>query len=87
MKKEDIDHLRGSSVSHLRTLSKIAAEGNQEEFGIEPADNVVGMQGRKRLQRVKTDNMSMWDRMTWMDKRRQYIQAYEYLCHIGEAKE
>jgi Ras GTPase-activating-like protein IQGAP2/3 len=23
----------------------------------------------------------------WMDKQRQFIQAYEYLCHIGEAKE
>ncbi|KAJ8124795.1 hypothetical protein O1611_g8845 [Lasiodiplodia mahajangana] len=23
----------------------------------------------------------------WMDKQRQFLQAYEYLCHIGEAKE
>ena len=22
-----------------------------------------------------------------MDKQRQFLQAYEYLCHIGEAKE
>lgn len=74
-------------MSHFRTLSKLTGEGSKEEFGIEPAQNVVGLHGRKRLQRAKTDNMSMWDRMTWMDKRRQYIQAYEYLCHIGEAKE
>jgi len=23
----------------------------------------------------------------WMDKERESLQAYEYLCHIGEAKE
>jgi Ras GTPase-activating-like protein IQGAP2/3 len=65
----------------------LTREGSAEEFGIESGQDVAGMHGRKRLQRAATDNMSSWERMTWMDKRRQYIQAYEYLCHIGEAKE
>ncbi|KAI5842754.1 hypothetical protein BZA05DRAFT_344221 [Tricharina praecox] len=89
LKKDDITHLRNSSVSHFRTLSRLTNEGNAEEFGIVAgaSENVAGMHGRKRLQRAQTDNMTSWERMTWMDKRRQYIQAYEYLCHIGEAKE
>ena len=28
-----------------------------------------------------------WEDRNWMDKQRQFLQAYEYLCHIGEAKE
>ena len=89
LKKDDITHLRNSSVSHFRTLSRLTNEGNAEEFGIVAGggEDVAGMHGRKRLQRAQTDNMTSWERMTWMDKRRQYIQAYEYLCHIGEAKE
>jgi Ras GTPase-activating-like protein IQGAP2/3 len=87
LKKDDVKHLRNSSVSHFRTLSRLTHEGSAEEFGIESGEDVAGMHGRKRLQRTNTDNMTTWERMTWMDKRRQYIQAYEYLCHIGEAKE
>ncbi|TKA66621.1 hypothetical protein B0A49_07613, partial [Cryomyces minteri] len=30
---------------------------------------------------------SGWQRSIWMDQQRQFLQAYEYLCHIGEAKE
>jgi Ras GTPase-activating-like protein IQGAP2/3 len=89
LKKDDVKHLRNSSVSHFRTLSRLTNEGSAEEFGIiGPAgEDVAGMHGRKRLARTNTENMTSWERMTWMDKRRQYIQAYEYLCHIGEAKE
>jgi len=89
LKKDELTHLRNSSVSHFRTLSRLTNEGNAEEFGIVAgaSEDVAGMHGRKRLQRAQTDNMTSWERMTWMDKRRQYIQAYEYLCHIGEAKE
>lgn len=87
LNKDDISHLRSSSVSHFRTLSKLTREGSADEFKIDTGQDVAGMHGRKRLQRAPTDNMTSWERMTWMDKKRQYIQAYEYLCHIGEAKE
>lgn len=30
---------------------------------------------------------SSWEASKWMDRQRQFLQAYEYLCHIGEAKE
>ncbi|RPB03124.1 hypothetical protein L873DRAFT_279649 [Choiromyces venosus 120613-1] len=87
LKESDIDSLRNSSVSHFRTLSRIKNEGANQEFAIDAGQDVAGMYGRKRLQRANTDNLTSWERMNWMDKRRQYIQAYEYLCHIGEAKE
>jgi Ras GTPase-activating-like protein IQGAP2/3 len=52
------------------------------------------MHGRRKLQRVDTGGSRNtvalnstgtygWD----MDKQRKFLQAYEYLCHIGEAKE
>ncbi|CAO3672612.1 unnamed protein product [Rhizopus stolonifer] len=40
------------------------------------------MQGRIRLQKDEKINTSQW-----MDKQRSNLLAYEYLCHIGEAKE
>lgn len=38
--------------------------------------------GRIRLQKDEKTNTSLW-----MDKQRNNLLAYEYLCHIGEAKE
>ncbi|KAI5780019.1 hypothetical protein EDC01DRAFT_620890 [Geopyxis carbonaria] len=87
LKREDANHLRNSSVSHFRTLSRLTREGSADEFGVDIAQDVAGMHGRVRLQKAPTEKMSTWEQMTWMDKKRQYIQAYEYLCHIGEAKE
>jgi hypothetical protein len=46
----------------------------------------VGMQGRIRLQRNES-SVSTIASKNWMDKQRKNLQAYEYLCHIGEAKE
>lgn len=83
---DDLSAMRHSSVSHLRTLSQISS-GQASEFNEAMGGEVAGLHGRKRLQRAQTDSLSSWDRLNWMDKRRQYIQAYEYLCHIGEAKE
>lgn len=83
---DDLNAMKHSSVSHLRTLSQIG-NGASKDFSETVAEEVTGMQGRKRLQRAQTESLSSWERATWMDKRRQYIQAYEYLCHIGEAKE
>ncbi|RCI05844.1 hypothetical protein CU098_002370, partial [Rhizopus stolonifer] len=42
------------------------------------AEDVVG---RIRLQKDEKINTSQW-----MDKQRSNLLAYEYLCHIGEAK-
>lgn len=94
----DLYQLQKSSTSQLRTLSKFAESASAEDFGITaPAEEVVGLHGRRKLQRNGTvkPGKSMtnkghgysWEGRNWMDKQRQFLQAYEYLCHIGEAKE
>ncbi|KAL7620710.1 iqgap- protein [Parahypoxylon ruwenzoriense] len=93
----DLEELGRSSTNQLRTLSKLAQNGEAEEFAItSPAQEVVGLRGRRRLQRAtnasgprtgqRSDRYGFEGR-NWMDKQRQFLQAYEYLCHIGEAKE
>jgi Ras GTPase-activating-like protein IQGAP2/3 len=95
----DLQSLQRSSTSQLRTLSKFA-ENAPPEFSITtPAQEVVGLHGRRKLQRSDTtrgdrnavalnrSNGYGWEGRNWMDKQRQFLQAYEYLCHIGEAKE
>ncbi|KAG5938694.1 hypothetical protein E4U53_007956, partial [Claviceps sorghi] len=94
--KPDLELLGRSSTRELRTLSRLATSDVAEDFTItSPAQEVVGLRGRRRLQR--TDNHKSaggpktggygWEGRNWMDKQRQFLQAYEYLCHIGEAKE
>lgn len=96
----DLQQLQRSSTSQLRTLSKFAEDANPDEFTIKnPAQEVVGLHGRRRLQRhdaakgannnvaLSRGNAYGWEGRNWMDKQRQFLQAYEYLCHIGEAKE
>ncbi|KFY47699.1 hypothetical protein V495_01872 [Pseudogymnoascus sp. VKM F-4514 (FW-929)] len=96
----DLQSLGKSSTGHLRTLSKFAEVSSPNEFAISsPAQEVAGLHGRRRLQRAdKTANGGSavalsngtgysWEGRNWMDKQRQFLQAYEYLCHIGEAKE
>lgn len=55
-------------------------------------DDVVGIPRRKRLLRdtIPSNNPLPSSRLTrglWADVQRHLIQAYEYLCHVGEAKE
>lgn len=48
------------------------------------------MSGRRRLKRGDTERASRtstWAASRTLDQQRQFLQAYEYLCHIGEAKE
>lgn len=99
MDKSELEGLQKSTTSHLRTLSKFAENGVDEDFTIQsPEQEVVGLHGRRRLKRTmttkdkKTTNgeskfATSWQATKWMDQQRQFLQAYEYLCHIGEAKE
>jgi len=94
----DLQSLQKSSTSQLRTLSKFAENASPNDFITSPTQEVVGLHGRRKLQRsdtAKGDQNSVankssgygWEGRNWMDKQRQFLQAYEYLCHIGEAKE
>ncbi|CEP08000.1 hypothetical protein [Parasitella parasitica] len=70
----------------LNRLSVIAGKKGLTDLHIptitEDAQDVIGMQGRIRLQKDEKIHNSQW-----MDKQRNNLLAYEYLCHIGEAKE
>lgn len=90
--RPEIKSFQKSSTGHLRTLSKFAEAGSDDDFSIKsPEHQVVGLNGRRRLQRadaaVGSKTTSTWGSRNWMDQQRQFLQAYEYLCHIGEAKE
>lgn len=93
VEQRDLQSFERSATGHLRTLSKLAGNGDVEgELGIKTADQeVAGLHGRRRLQRGASQrakpNTVGYAGRTWMDTQRQYLQAYEYLCHIGEAKE
>ncbi|KAL7968282.1 hypothetical protein HDV63DRAFT_83890 [Trichoderma sp. SZMC 28014] len=92
--RPDLERLGRSSTSQLRTLSQLAKSKDAEDFSItSPAQEVVGLRGRRRLQRAdkaaggRSKTNYGWEGRNWMDKQRQFLAAYEYLCHIGEAKE
>ncbi|KAF7722402.1 hypothetical protein EC973_003178 [Apophysomyces ossiformis] len=75
------------TATPLKRLSVIAGQSDLSNLHLptitDNAEDVVGMQGRIRLQ--KNDQITTSSQ--WMDKQRNTLLAYEYLCHIGEAKE
>ncbi|KAB8343131.1 hypothetical protein FH972_022724 [Carpinus fangiana] len=86
LEQSELEKLGKSSTSHLRTLSRFAQD--DDSFNA-PQEQVVGLQGRRRLQRTDSARGKTpgYGGRTWIDSQRQFLQAYEYLCHIGEAKE
>ena len=92
-KAPDIQELQKSSTAQLQALSRFAESGESEDFGMSgAAPTVVGLQNRRQLKRtdstagVTRKGAGRWNDR-WMEQQRQFLQAYEYLCHIGEAKE
>lgn len=96
----NLKDLKDSSTGHLRTLSRFAQSESDKEFSISLANpSVAGLSGRRQLKRTgsvkpsegnglsSNSSSSTWAQNNWMEKQRQFLQAYEYLCHIGEAKE
>lgn len=98
MSSPDLATLQNSSTPYLKTLSNFAQSGSSDEFAIS-SPPVAGLVGRRQLKRTGSTRAtkstgassntkgSAWSENNWMDKQRQFLQAYEYLCHIGEAKE
>lgn len=93
---KDLATLQNSSTPQLRHLSKLTHDGAEDLSVHSPDEQVVGLTGRRRLQRSgsiqgshqKTQSTfgSQWQSTRWMDTQRKHLQAYEYLCHIGEAR-
>ena len=62
--------------------------------GVGEGEDVAGMRGRLRLSRDMTPSTpasplpsSRLTRGLWADVQRHLLQAYEYLCHVGEAQQ
>ena len=62
--------------------------------GVGEGDDVAGMRGRLRLSRDMTPSApssplpsARMTRGLWADVQRHLLQAYEYLCHVGEAQQ
>ncbi|KAG8745710.1 hypothetical protein FRC10_007190 [Ceratobasidium sp. 414] len=51
------------------------------------AEDVAGIPGRLRLTRDATPLPSSRLGGNWADLQRKHLQAYEYLCHVGEAQQ
>ncbi|GAB7363218.1 hypothetical protein MBLNU230_g3500t1 [Neophaeotheca triangularis] len=94
--EEELATLQKSSTPHLRHLSKMAVDGGAEDMTVHSREEqVVGLAGRRRLQRSgstrpsankQSQFSSQYASTRWMDTQRKHLQAYEYLCHIGEAR-
>jgi Ras GTPase-activating-like protein IQGAP2/3 len=87
----DVKKLNRSSVQYLRNLSEFAqnnSDGPVYGLGIPEieTEEVPGTAGRKRLARGESQKVYTGGKL-WVDKQRQVIQTYEYLCHVGEAKQ
>lgn len=87
---QDVQFLRKSATSHFRNLALNVESSKDAHLHLpgvtEDREDVTGMSGRLRLQKTE-DSKSHLASRNWMDNQRKYLQAYEYLCHIGEAKE
>ena len=89
------DQRRGSSERRVEPEPKLDFRPPQQELVIPSVmnvDDVVGVPRRKRLLRDTIPSnaplpSSRLTRGLWADVQRHLIQAYEYLCHVGEAKE
>ncbi|PVZ98470.1 hypothetical protein BB558_005524 [Smittium angustum] len=86
------------SLSNAQILSSLSKNGQDipirpfSSLLLEPPDSpdVAGMKGRHKLQ--KDSDISSADPLLirngkWCDIKRKYLAAYEYLCHVAEAKE
>ncbi|KAF9437665.1 hypothetical protein BGZ76_011706 [Entomortierella beljakovae] len=72
-----------SNAREVRPISALISVSSIADLTMSgDTEDVTGMKGRIRLTRedgVKGGR--------WMDQSRKQVQAYDYLCHIGEAKE
>lgn len=86
----DVKKLNRSSVLHLRNLSEFSRDEEDPVIGLGipeiEKEEVPGIAGRKRLARGESQKVYAGNKL-WVDKQRQVIQTYEYLCHVGEAKQ
>ncbi|KAK9239923.1 hypothetical protein V1525DRAFT_338448 [Lipomyces kononenkoae] len=84
---DDLSTVKPSSTDQFHTVGITASSVSDVTISTTEAEDVAGLQGRIRLQKTRDTETSSRISRNWMDKQRKAVQAYEYLCHIGEAKE
>lgn len=76
-------YAKTTSISHSTSVPDIPG------FAISESDGVAGLPGRLQLKAPSgpaVPDLSAWYYgSNWADTQRHLIQAYEYLCHVGEA--
>lgn len=96
-RKWDIEHgriepLASSPTKALNNESELVMPGSA---GLSITSEVQGLRGRRRLLKSNTTpkhvtplpTARLLGGGTWADTQRHLIQAYEYLCHVGEAQQ
>ena len=80
-------------TSPRKPLGSLAIASTNTGTGVTDADDVAGIPGRLRLSKDHAPNIpdsplpSARLGGLWADTQRQHLQAYEYLCHVGEAQQ
>ena len=80
----------GGRRSHVGAGS-LPASPHKQDIPAPPADDVAGLPGRVQLKAPSapaspSPSYKRYDAL-WADTQRHLIQAYEYLCHVGEAQQ
>lgn len=95
-KAEDRETRREKRERRTRNWDEveISPEKRNQELVKPGVDDVAGVPGRLRLSRDKAPSTpssplpsARLSRGLWADTQRHLLQAYEYLCHVGEAQQ
>lgn len=82
-----------STSSPAKSIASISVAPAAVIPGAGNAADVAGIPGRLKFSRDRTPAIAAplpsarLNRGLWVDTQRQHLQAYEYLCHVGEAQQ
>lgn len=85
-----ISHPRERTRLRDHRFAKVIQERKLTPSGVLTSNGVAGLPGRISLKAPRQDSAragSVLLGSSWADKQRHLLQAYEYLCHVGEAQQ
>lgn len=88
-RKKRLERLSDMAFNETKLQSSFSDQG-LVGAAMPDSSAVVGLPGRLSLKAPTSNNPKPSSRLlgsTWADKQRHLIQAYEYLCHVGEAQQ
>lgn len=92
-KRRNTNWEQSPSSSPIKSIASISVAPEAVVPGAANAADVAGIPGRLKFSRDRTPAVSTplpsarLNRGLWVDTQRQHLQAYEYLCHVGEAQQ